>query len=725
MATREELNRAILERRLKEFRQQDTFAGMNPPIITSDAAQELVSRMKGRLPLQGSEKQIGREMQAMTDPRLGGGGVHTEVQRKQAYQELIKGGYTRDDIIGHLAFEKAIKPPSKMGRTIGSFAFGLIGSQLIPGPFDEAWMLARAAKKGGWIGNAIKGISQMTVRAGVEGAGGMVGEALQMAADPDAEWNMETLNRLKGAGKEEFFWGFGGETLGAGGRWLTKGTSKPIADAMRLSKKLESKGKALNLPRPTRFLPAQYSNQATIDTIQGIGENSLIGSDNFLQYKLGQTAAATFLIDDMSDAMSKGAMRRSPDAVAELLQDAVEANGIAHKVAAQRLYDVTDIRMTGETVNLANAAKKGRELLERAEKAFNIAESPTSTGLKKTFAGMGEEASETRDFLELLSGLKKAEASTTVNWETAKDIRSRLLKLSRTAQSKFTPDILTDEAVSSLVSSVDEAMGSAAKSAGPDAYHGWRRANTFYKAGKDRFENKTLKTLVRNLSDPALSKPDAADVIFKSKHNILRVKKAVGDEAFQQAKGAWVANIIRKSGKVDPTAARAAKVPIGIKMLNEWQKLDPEGLAAAFAKKEIENFEDTARILAIIQSKTGGQAGALRFVQGAAAAGIITAPLAGKEMGQQITKGSGILLLGPAVLGRMMTTPWFNKMLSEGYRIQPGTQQAVELNARLIRNVLQIRKDLNRERAKARQQAQTDPAKYHQRLQTLAQQTVF
>ena len=85
-------------------------------------------------------------------------------------------------------------------------------------------------------------------------------------------------------------------------------------------------------------------------------------------------------------------------------------------------------------------------------------------------------------------------------------------------------------------------------------------------------------------------------------------------------------------------------------------------------------------------------------------AGLVVGPIAGGEAGKQATKGAGLLLIGPAVMGRLLETETFSKLLAEGFKATPGSQQSVVLAARLMRTVLKARKEINSKRAKARQQ---------------------
>lgn len=635
--------------------------------------QGLLEQLGGRLPSTGALPPGIRPGTIAAEKGASGKSLlrREESRRRTAFQKLQEAGHSIDEITGALAFEQAVKPPSRALRTAGTVVGGLVAGQLIPGPVDEIALATKLVRGAG--------------KAGIAAAGGVAGEAAQIAIDPDREFNRAELAKLPGVFAEEA--ALEAVTLGAGavGKRLIGGVKKGIIPgAQEMSEELAREGRRLNVKTPTRFLPAQFSENRTIDTVQGIGENSLIGSDVVFQYKKGQLKAATSLVDKLSDTVSAGSRARSSDEMASLLVDAIEQNGNAHRVAAGELYAALDESVAGTVVDLSASKKVANEMIKRAAKAGNIGTSEASQGMLNKVANQLENS---------------------VDFETAQDVRSGLLDVVRKGTSKLTPDPKAVGIAKKLTKELDTAMANAARSQGPETETLYRRANTFFKAGKDRFDNRTIRTLVKQLKDPALSKPEVAKVIFRSRENINRVRKAAGPDLFQKAKGSWVQSIVEDSLRADPSQAGGIGEPVGTTILNKFNGVGQDSLNAAFTATEQNQIRNTARTMAIVQARTGGQAGALRFVQGAALAGIVVGPVAGGEVGKEAIKGGGLLLIGPAVLGRLMTNPTFNRLLSEGFKAPRGSQQSVALTARLIRNVLDTRKEINAERSKARQRA--------------------
>lgn len=656
-------------------------AGISPqPLNFIPGRQQEISNLQrllgGRLPTQGPIPRV-------TQPiglGLGGAGAEigpvvpdpTESRRRQSFQKLLNLGFSSEEISSALAFEQAIKPPSRAPQTVGAFVGGLAAGRLIPGPVDDVLIFSKLGT------SLLRG----GAKAGIAALGGVAGKALQIIADPDADFHAVELAKVGG---EEFALEAGTLGIARVGRRLIGGVkSTAIARAEILSKRLEAAGQKIGIK--TRFLPAQFSEHQLIDTIQGIGENSLIGANTVKQFRKGQLKAGAVVADEMADAMSAGANSRSLSDMASLYLDAVEDRGISHSIAASQLYSALDIAIgTNDSVDIRSAKTLARKILGRAAKAGNIGQTEQSLNL------LGRLADDVGDF---------------TSFETAQDIRSGLLDIRRKSQLKLTADPKAAGHVKRLVPEIDAAMTQTAKNAGPEVEVLRRRADKFFKGGRLRFNNRTIVKLSRDLRD----KPGAITVAFKPKNKtaLLRIKKAVGPKVFQELKGTWLEQIVSDAQKVDLTVATGIGEPVGTQILKKFNGLGEDTLNAIFTPKEISNVRDSARILGIIQAQTGGQSGALRFVQGSALAGVAASPFVDKPVGKQVGRASGVLLIGPAVLGRMMTMTTFNKLLSEGLKAPVGSQQALALSTRMARNVFKARKEINEERRKRQIQRENE-----------------
>ncbi len=652
----------------KELARRSTPATPKP----LEQNQQLLNQMGGKLPSPGVS------LEKLWSPT--GHLLKAERKRRSAHQQLIDRGFSHDDIVGALAFEESLKPQTKTPQVIGSFAAGLLATQVLPGPFDDIAFGAGVAKKM----SMGRRLARAGGRAAIEGLGGVAGRATQVAFDPDSEFNAQQLAKVFG---EETAYGVGGEALGAAGRRLIRPVRKLIPGAAGISDTIQAKARKMGLGNKVRLLPAQASPNKLVDTLQGIGEGGLIDWGVIDVAKGVRVNVATSLVEDVSsDAIARGAKNMSPVQLRDLMLDVIEDRGVSHGVVVDKLYDAVEVAIgPGAKVDLGRTGVEAQRMLTRAGKALDIGET-----------------AESLELLKRLSGTTGQEAKI-VDWETSTDIRSRLLKVLRKAGSKVAPDPQMVSHVGKLVSLVDEAMEQAAKDSGPDAERLWRRANWYLKAGKERYHNKLLNKLIHDLPD----NPDASRAIFKNEQNIIRVKKAVGSEKFQMAKKAWYDSIVKDSmlkNTAEPlSAAGIPEVPLGKRIAKSFNSIGQPALDAAFTKSEQKIIRQNARILEVVQEKTGGHSGALRFVQGAALIGVLASPLYAEQPGgKEAAMANAAVLIGPAVLAKLMTKPKFGRWLSEGYKAPRGTQQAVTATARLLRNVFQARLEVNAEREKAR-----------------------
>jgi hypothetical protein len=520
-----------------------------------------------------------------------------------------------------------------------------------------------------------------------------------------------------------------------------------IPGAARLSKRLTEAGKRAGLKKPTFLLPAQYSENQLVDTIQGIGENALMG-DALFRFKRGQKQAGRVLASGLADSIAEGASKSSIEDIAALTFDTIEGNNKAFMMAAGKLYgELDEVIGKSPVVNLRGVKEIAEKIAAKAKKAGNIGHTPTS--------------------LTLLDRITK-EVDNVVDFQAGHDIRSGLLDITRRGQSKLTPDPKAVGIAKQLTAYVDQAMEDAAKNlrsaealkpgrkfsynkkayrvvrelpqdegggiiaktargadlplskqvikdqiqlgnlipprqSGANVVQMWRDAEHFWKTGKETFNNKLVSRLMRDL-------PDKPEILTKTVFRpggvagIKMAKKAVGPREFQKIKGAWLQQLVADAVAVDPSDIAGMSEPLGNRILKKFNGLGPDALNAAFTKTEQQTVRDTGRILAAIQKKTGGHSGALRFVQGSAFAVSAAAPCGPGAASQALKATSGVVLVGPAVLGRLMTKPGFARLLKEGYRAKPGTQQAVVLAGRLLRNVLLARREINTERSKRKRQ---------------------
>ncbi len=647
--------------------QQKQVGGFRPlqPQVDEKQVQRLFGQLGGQLPTEGPLPSplttIEKGVRFQVDR------AEPERKRRKAFQELQELGFSSEQIGSALAFQQGTKPPSTLprlaGATVGSFAALGLGA-LIPGP-EELATVPAAAKIGAEIFGA--------------GLGGAIGRGLQVAADPDEEFTFKEFARVFGEEAALEITGIGAVGIG---RKLLGGVRKTITPGVqRLSAQLAGAGKRAGVKgrrvitrgfrrAQMRFLPATFSQNQIIDTIQGIGEGSLIGSNTIFQFKRGIRKAVVQLQKELVEDFTKGAANKGTLASATVLFDAIKGNRTAWSKAGGMLYRTLD--------------DEGVEVSMTAMKKF-------TKGQWDLILETGEIAGDPKLNAIFRKGGTKLPLS--ASFEGSHLLRSKLLSIERAAKRGVIPKHQTAKIARDMINTITDSMQTAAK-VKPGLFKQYRQAADFWSAGSKKFDNDIVRGLTRRLKNhPQL----AALAVFhpNTAQEIKLVRIAAGEKAFKEMRGAWLEQLLKDSASKE---IGEEGVLMGTGFLNKFQNMGDETLATIFTKKQISAIEDLAKTAAFAQLKTGGVGGSLKIVQGIAAFSLVASPLLPEGDFRGITRGTaGVILLGPAVIGRMMTNPTLARLLSEGFKLGTGTRQGVALTARLVRAVIKTRAQLNKE----------------------------
>ena len=229
---------------------------------------------------------------------------------------------------------------------------------------------------------------------------------------------------------------------------------------------------------------------------------------------------------------------------------------------------------------------------------------------------------------------------------------------------------MIDKTITNLEAALDKAMEETAKSHSPEAFTAWRKANRLRAEHGKIFGNDTVKAAVKM----AQQKPEqfgARILENKSTEQIAAIKKALsyageekGDKAYRSMVAGWVGNQLENTGSLS-------------KFAETLEKMDQEKVKMMFPDaipyNELKLFGRGQQILdrpvrgagvlmaltqagSIVQTATGGVAMIL---------GQTPIPDPWKKF---LTGGGAVILIGPAVLGRIMTSPGGVKWLTEGMK---------------------------------------------------------
>jgi len=194
----------------------------------------------------------------------------------------------------------------------------------------------------------------------------------------------------------------------------------------------------------------------------------------------------------------------------------------------------------------------------------------------------------------------------------------------------------------------------------------FQAADKFYSTGIKKFENAVIK----KLADVEPEKLASEVLKPRSAESVKQIREVVGEKAFASLKRRrlqeWVDNTLQTDSQTgDP-------VIVGKTLLNEWKKLGRETRNAAFSAGEQAEVSNLFSTIAKINTKRQPP-GLWGMTQ------VITAGGAGLAGGA----GAGVgLMVAPYMFAKLIANPAGRRWLTEGFRIRPGTQEAVKFMSR-------------------------------------------
>lgn len=220
-----------------------------------------------------------------------------------------------------------------------------------------------------------------------------------------------------------------------------------------------------------------------------------------------------------------------------------------------------------------------------------------------------------------------------------------------------------------LYGALTQDMEDAAKSAGPEAYASWRRANKYYKAGADRIEGALDKTIKADSPERAFEAFANMAKADRSTSDITRVRRIRASMSRKE----WdnvAASIVDRLGKSPAGQQGAAGDTFspGV-FLTEWNKLDKEAKRLLLPDDARAEFEKIARVAEKVKagnlernmSNTGTAGGWLAVVFGSAA-----------DLGMTATA-----LGGSYISAKALTSPMFLRAMNNAARGEMGAVAAM------------------------------------------------
>ena len=528
-------------------------------------------------------------------------------------------------------------------------------------PATRSWTGDLPAIGGGILGGFANTIRQRIPYAGILAGGGEAYHQLYQRAtnDPNApQTSEEAAKRIANLGMEQSLGQVGGELITKGlGKliprvkeqfmvpdrtgaeetlrgymdpYLNKGISERMMDKLRSM--VPESMQWEQAPKPG-FTIAQKSDPLSgAHRVEQIIESSFFGAKPIKEFKLAQQRGLESWAKDAAEEVWQGTMKMSPEQRGQAFIEGFDAAEDVFREGAKAKYAAVDKLLGQESINISSVKDAGTKLAIKNEQFKGIGSSDAGDTLIK-------------QIVELPNKMTFADAS---------ELRSRLIKVAKSSRGDVAGKNAHD-----FVSRIDKAMEQTALSLGDDAKIAWRGANSFYKQGKQTFDNNFISGLVeKGREQPEL----VGKGLFQNGEisQIKMAKNALKDDlrVFQSMKAGWLEDVFIKSKKSDGAM-------VGNAFFNQLKGMGDDTLKEIFTGPElalIRKFEEASTKTQKLGSAGGGTM-LIQLMQAGALGGIIS----GQYFQQpELIAGGVALLASPRVFGNMFVNPRYHNLFYRG-----------------------------------------------------------
>jgi len=430
----------------------------------------------------------------------------------------------------------------------------------------------------------------------------------------------------------------------------------------------------------TPFLPAEATTSRALDIAENIAEGSFLGGGVVSNLKLERDRILNKMVNELVDEFGQ---KMGKDEFGELFSAVVERRLRAEELLAKPLYNnVADIINKKTQQMFSNVSYQ----YEKVEPMFWLGDLKKKAyevlSMSKELGGLGDDLSGAN------MARKVAQMNDSVPYSVAQKLRSRLIKIGKELQG-INPKAEAVSLSDTFVSMTDDAIERTLKKEVPEAYDVWREANNIYRTAKETYDNKFIKALMRK-ADPVLGgDPETiANSIIKYPGRIERIRHikkvfAKDPDGMESFRSLLMTDVVGKSTKNEVLNGQALH-----NNLFGRSGLGEKFIAEAFDHDTVNYLKKITNALKVSQAqKPGGPGGILiQLKQSGAIAEVGGALLTsgGIGAGRPILWGPGaFIMLGPGVLGRIMTNPTTAKLLIDGIKVGPKAQKYLGIGARL------------------------------------------
>lgn len=486
---------------------------------------------------------------------------------------------------------------------------------------------------------------------GMVGLGAGFGESMKqigqhMSGSLDApKTSLEAAKRIGKAGMTEAGWeAFGGLVVKGFAKVMAPFRSSMIPGADEVIRHFDDQFRPI-------LLPAEATESRALDLLHNVTSASIVGGGTVSDFGVRRTKFFSDFADGLIDQFGE---RTDPTDLGNLFVTAVTNKKKVHAKAARVMY---------------NSVKAGRVKIP-IKSAKNFAGPLAKRGRK---LGGIEAKNAGDDLMDAIMDLPD-----NLSYKEAIELRSRLIARNDEF-SIFNKKAPAIGKTKKMVKIIDRSIGKALKDLPPDAegltpLAKWRTANKFSKTGQKELNSTLLRRLIKMADDTRTGAEMIAPAVFKpGKVSVVRqVKKVLDPKDWRKMQGFFMEHLLQKSstdgeviGKRLLSNVSGKPGSFGMPMLNEI--LSPHQL------KSLQMFGKAVQLAQKRQSEGSGKV-LIQLSQ----AGAIGALLKGT-----MELAAGTILIGPALLGKMMTRPWMANLLTRGLTMPAGAEEAAGLMARI------------------------------------------
>lgn len=432
----------------------------------------------------------------------------------------------------------------------------------------------------------------------------------------------------------------------AGGRLVIKGLS-PFAKRIPAATK-----KAANYIRRFggKLTPAQMTETRILDVLENVTESSLFGGGRIHAFKQSQREMIENIASDIAERFGA---RATIEEAGTLIQKTIMGNKKAFNVVARRLYEKVD-KLANIQIPIKSLKSQAKTILKKIVPIEETTQKTLIPSLKnRTTAKL------LRDFANLPDE---------VPFSYLQQWRSDLLQVGY-GSSDLIPG-KTQGIAKHLAKQIDNAFNNADSKLSGEGLQAFRKANAFWKKGKEIFNNSFIKTIVNK--DPEL----ISKSIFRrgAIQPIKKIKRMVNERTWRRLRGTYLNDLIFKQGLDSSGQISGKRIDVALRNMEE------STLKEIFNPNELKELRHFVNATKLIQEKATGLGGGM-LIQ-LTQAGAIMAPIMAPD--RALTMGAAGILLGPAAMARIFTSDMGIKWLTQGLVTKATTKQGITLASRIL-----------------------------------------